>query len=92
MPSGKVLFDFIRTTASLVNQIERVQGSQASRHSALVNMAELRPEHVANLLVGDDLLLVPDHTTTLLNIEYLPHEILPRMLTIIIIFLNPSLP
>ena len=69
MPSGKVLFDFIRTTASLVNQIERVQGSQASRHSALVNMAELRPEHVANLLVGDDLLLVPEHNSILLQTD-----------------------
>ena len=71
------LFDFIRTTAPLVHQIERVQGPQASRHPALVNVTQLRPQHVANLLVGDDLLLVPEHRGLIRNNHH-HHHLLPQ--------------
>ena len=39
-------------------------------------MTQLRPQHVANLLVGDDLLLVPEHRSLIRNNHH--HPLLPQ--------------
>merc|ERR1719432_18073 len=49
-----------RTAALGIDQVEGVEGTETCSHSTLVDVAQFGPQHVTNLFVRYDLVLVPD--------------------------------